>query len=134
MGLPADIASPSCPAAVADALTARFDGRLDILVHNAARTGGCRVGEVSPAFGDGRLIATVYGCGALDHLVDPTRTSTEALLATMLYCSAETADIALLSVPGSRSKITNALYALSTALISERDPDRWRRIHGKRHL
>lgn len=58
------------------------------------------------------------------------RPTTPALLATMLWCAAQTADIVLLHVPGSRAKITNALYDLATSLISERDPDRWRRAHG----
>jgi hypothetical protein len=58
------------------------------------------------------------------------RQTTPALLATMLWCAAQTADIVLLQVPGSRSRITNALYDLATTLISDRDPDRWRRIHG----
>lgn len=58
------------------------------------------------------------------------RPTTPALLATMLWCAAQTADIVLLHVPGSRARITNALYDLSTSLISERDPDRWRRAHG----
>jgi hypothetical protein len=37
----------------------------------------------------------------------------------------------MLHVPGSRAKVVNDLYDLATSLISERDPDRWRRIHGE---
>ena len=58
------------------------------------------------------------------------RLTSPALLATILWCCAQTADISVLLVPGSRSKLTNALYELATYLISRRDPDRWRRIHG----
>lgn len=58
------------------------------------------------------------------------RPTSPALLATMLWCCAMTADISVLLVPGSRSKLTNALYELATYLISRRDSDRWRRIHG----
>lgn len=58
------------------------------------------------------------------------RPTSPALLATILWCCAQTADISVLLVPGSRSKLTNALYELTTYLISRRDPDRWRRIHG----
>lgn len=58
------------------------------------------------------------------------RPTSPALLATILWCCAQTADISVLLVPGSRSKLTNALYELATYLISRRDPDRWRRIHG----
>lgn len=58
------------------------------------------------------------------------RPTSPALLATILWCCAQTADISVLLVPGSRSRLTNALYELATFLISRRDPDRWRRIHG----
>ena len=36
----------------------------------------------------------------------------------------------LLHVPGTRARVVNDLYDVATALVSERDPDRWRRIHG----
>ncbi|KAG9254083.1 transcriptional activator xlnR [Emericellopsis atlantica] len=58
------------------------------------------------------------------------RPTSAALLATILWCCAQTADISVLLVPGARSRLTNALYELATYLISRRDPDRWRRIHG----
>lgn len=75
------------------------------------------------------IITRIFRKKSLLHPTAPRRT-TPALLATMLWCSAQTADIVLLHVPGSRSRICNALYELCTALITERDPDRWRRIHG----
>lgn len=75
------------------------------------------------------IITRVFRKKSLLHPTAPRRT-TPALLATMLWCSAQTADIVLLHVPGSRARICNALYELCTALITERDPDRWRRIHG----
>lgn len=75
------------------------------------------------------IITRIFRKKSLLHPTNPRRT-TPALLATMLWCSAQTADIVLLHVPGSRAKICNALYELATALISDRDPDRWRRIHG----
>ncbi|KLU82989.1 transcriptional activator xlnR [Magnaporthiopsis poae ATCC 64411] len=75
------------------------------------------------------ILTRIFRKRSLLHPTRP-RPTTPALLATMLWCAAQTADIVLLHVPGSRSKITNALYELSTSLISERDPDRWRRIHG----
>lgn len=75
------------------------------------------------------IITRIFRQKSLLHPTNPRRT-TPALLATMLWCSAQTADIVLLHVPGSRAKICNALYELSTALVSDRDPDRWRRIHG----
>lgn len=75
------------------------------------------------------IITRIFRKKALLHPTSPRQT-TPALLATMLWCSAQTADIVLLHVPGSRAKICNALYKLATTLITERDPDRWRRIHG----
>ncbi|KUI56037.1 Xylanolytic transcriptional activator xlnR [Cytospora mali] len=75
------------------------------------------------------IITRIFRKKSLLHPTSPRRT-TPALLATMLWCSAQTADIVLLHVPGSRAKICNALYDLATALISDRDPDRWRRMHG----
>lgn len=75
------------------------------------------------------ILTRIFRKKSLLHPTNP-RPTTPSLLATMLWCAAQTADIVLLHVPGSRSKITNALYELSTSLISQRDPDRWRRIHG----
>lgn len=75
------------------------------------------------------IITRIFRKKSLLHPISPRQT-TPALLATMLWCSAQTADIVLLHVPGSRAKICNALYDLATALISDRDPDRWRRMHG----
>lgn len=76
------------------------------------------------------ILTRIFRKSSLLHQTNPRRT-TPALLATMLWCSAQTADIVLLHVPGSRAKICNALYELATALITDRDADRWRRIHGK---
>lgn len=76
------------------------------------------------------IITRIFRKQSLSHPTRP-RLTTPALLATMLWCSAQTADIVMLHVPGSRAKICNALYELATALIADRDPDRWRRTHGK---
>ncbi|KAF3763561.1 hypothetical protein M406DRAFT_293186 [Cryphonectria parasitica EP155] len=75
------------------------------------------------------IITRIFRKTSLLHPTNPRRT-TPALLATMLWCSAQTADIVMLHVPGSRARICNALYDLATALIIDRDPDRWRRFHG----
>ncbi|KAB5547290.1 hypothetical protein GE09DRAFT_1130745 [Coniochaeta sp. 2T2.1] len=75
------------------------------------------------------VLTRIFRKKSMLHETHPRQT-TPALLATMLWCAAQTADIVLLHVPGSRAKITNALYDLATSLISERDPDRWRRAHG----
>lgn len=76
------------------------------------------------------ILTRIFRKKSLLHPTNPRQT-TPALLATMLWCSAQTADIVLLHVPGSRAKICNALYELATALITDRDADRWRRTHGK---
>ncbi len=75
------------------------------------------------------ILTRIFRKKSVLHPTNP-RQMTPALLATILWCAAQTADIVLPHVPGSRSRITNALYELATTLISERDPDRWRRIHG----
>jgi xylanolytic transcriptional activator XlnR len=75
------------------------------------------------------ILTRIFRKKSLLHPTNP-RPTTPALLATMLWCSAQTADIVFLHVPGSRSRITHALYALATSLVAERDPDRWRRVHG----
>lgn len=75
------------------------------------------------------IVTRVFRKKSMLHPTNP-RPTTPALLATMLWCSAQTADIVLLHVPGSRAKICTALYDLATALIADRDPDRWRRTHG----
>ncbi|ROW10257.1 hypothetical protein VMCG_01946 [Cytospora schulzeri] len=69
------------------------------------------------------IVTRIFRKKSLLHPMNPRQT-TPALLATMLWCSAQTADIVLLHVPGSRAKICNALYDLATVLISDRDPDR----------
>jgi len=47
-GLVADITVPNCPSLIADALTEEFGGKLDILINNAAVTGGTQVGSTDP--------------------------------------------------------------------------------------
>ncbi|KFA63105.1 hypothetical protein S40285_05910 [Stachybotrys chlorohalonatus IBT 40285] len=75
------------------------------------------------------ILTRIFRKQSITHPSNPRRT-TPALLAAILWCVAQTADIMLLHVPGSRAKIVNDLYDLATSLIAERDPDRWRRIHG----
>lgn len=76
------------------------------------------------------ILTRIFRKSSLLHPTNPRETS-PALLATILWCCAQTADISSLLVPGSRANLTNALYELATFLISRRDPDRWRRIHGE---
>lgn len=76
------------------------------------------------------ILTRIFRKKSVTHPSNP-RYTTPALLATILWCVAQTADVMLLHVPGARSKVVNDLYGLATALMSERDPDRWRRIHGQ---
>ena len=46
----------------------------------------------------------------------------------MLWVSAQTADIPLLLLPGERTKVTEALKALSLDLVHRRDRDHWIRL------
>ncbi|PFH58882.1 hypothetical protein XA68_13088 [Ophiocordyceps unilateralis] len=75
------------------------------------------------------ILTRVFRKKSIIHPTSPRHT-TPALLATILWCVAQTADVMLLHVPGTRARIVNELYDLATSLVSERDPDRWRRIHG----
>ncbi|PHH88413.1 hypothetical protein CDD83_7557 [Cordyceps sp. RAO-2017] len=75
------------------------------------------------------ILTRVFRKKSILHPTSP-RYTTPALLATILWCVAQTADVMLLHVPGTRARVVNDLYDLATSLVSERDPDRWRRIHG----
>ncbi|OAR01604.1 hypothetical protein LLEC1_00448, partial [Akanthomyces lecanii] len=75
------------------------------------------------------ILTRIFRKRSILHSTHPRQT-TPALLATILWCVAQTADVMILHVPGTRAKIVNQLYELATSLVSARDPDRWRRIHG----
>jgi hypothetical protein len=77
------------------------------------------------------ILTRIFRKKSILHPTNP-RYATPALLATILWCVAQTADVMLLHVPGTRAKVVNNLYDLATSLTSERDPDRWRRIHGSK--
>ncbi|UNI19510.1 hypothetical protein JDV02_005692 [Purpureocillium takamizusanense] len=75
------------------------------------------------------ILTRIFRKKSILHPAAP-RCTTPALLATILWCVAQTADVMVLHVPGTRARVVNDLYDLATSLVSERDPDRWRRIHG----
>lgn len=58
-GLAADITTPNCATLIADGLEANFGGRIDILVNNAAITGGIRIGQTTPEQAHKMLFANV---------------------------------------------------------------------------
>ncbi|KAF3801118.1 Xylanolytic transcriptional activator xlnR [Colletotrichum gloeosporioides] len=55
------------------------------------------------------------------------RRSTPALLITMLWVSAQTAESSLFLLPGQKSRVCEELRRLMMALIQDRDPDFWHR-------
>ncbi|CRG83641.1 Xylanolytic transcriptional activator xlnR [Talaromyces islandicus] len=65
-------------------------------------------------------------------LLSPThpRPTSPALLSTMLWCMAHTANICAFRVPGSRERIINKLLSLSLSLFHQRDMDNWHRVPG----
>lgn len=76
------------------------------------------------------ILTRIFRKKSVLHPIAPRKT-TPALLATILWCVAQTADVMVLQVPGARNKIVSELYGVATALVAERDPDRWRRTHRK---
>jgi xylanolytic transcriptional activator XlnR len=64
---------------------------------------------------------------SLLHPLRPRHT-TPALLCTILWVSAQTADIPLLLPPGERTRVCEALRKLSIRLIRKRDRDYWERL------
>ncbi|KAH7156741.1 hypothetical protein EDB81DRAFT_646939 [Dactylonectria macrodidyma] len=75
------------------------------------------------------ILTRIFRKKSILHPTNP-RPTTPALIASILWCVAQTADVMLLQVPGMRSKVVNQLYDLTTSLVSQRDPDRWRRVPG----
>ncbi|KAH6999544.1 transcriptional activator xlnR [Ilyonectria destructans] len=75
------------------------------------------------------ILTKIFRKKSMLHPTKP-RCTTPALIATILWCVAQTADIMILQVPGSRPRIVNQLYDVITSLISRRDPDRWRHVDG----
>ena len=56
------------------------------------------------------------------------RPTTLALLSTMIWVSAQTADLPILLLPGERTKVCEALRELSLRLVHRRDRDNWVRL------
>lgn len=68
------------------------------------------------------ILTRIFRKKSLLHPTNPRRLS-PALLAIILWCCAQEADIPSLCAPGSRLRISNALYQLSLSLIAKRDRD-----------
>ncbi|PLB43713.1 hypothetical protein P170DRAFT_369629 [Aspergillus steynii IBT 23096] len=75
------------------------------------------------------VLTTVLRKKSLLHRTRPRPTS-PALLATMLWCVAQTADSRVYYVPGARERITDHLYSLAVSHMRRRDMDNWHRVSG----
>lgn len=120
----------SCRYRCLDALVPYFDDTFtaslasDLLDAYFIEPGGSLFQSASPY-----VLSPILRKQSLFDSINP-RPTTAALLCTMIWCSAHTAELPLLQVPGTRIKLLKSLYNLSTRLISERDPDSWRRGDG----
>ncbi|OBU00819.2 hypothetical protein VE01_01116 [Pseudogymnoascus verrucosus] len=75
------------------------------------------------------VLTTVIRKKSLLRASKPRNTS-PALLATMLWAAAQTADCQIYHKPGSRERIANRLYSLALSYLKRRDMDSWHRVHG----
>ncbi|KAH6613858.1 hypothetical protein C7974DRAFT_367723 [Boeremia exigua] len=68
-----------------------------------------------------------------DSVLNPasTRSTTPALLATMIWVSAQTASLPQLLAPGSRATLCCKLQDLVFKLLHDRDLDNWQRVSGR---
>ncbi|KAK9775549.1 hypothetical protein SCAR479_07654 [Seiridium cardinale] len=70
------------------------------------------------------ILTRIFRRKSLLHFTNP-RPISSALLATILWCCAQAAELPELLAPGARSRITKALYGLAVSLINEKPEDRW---------
>ncbi|KIW18384.1 hypothetical protein PV08_02672 [Exophiala spinifera] len=75
------------------------------------------------------ILSHVFRKRSLLHPTKPRRT-TPALTCTMLWVSAQTADIPHLLLPGQRNTVCEALRKLCMRLVQARDLDCWERLPG----
>jgi hypothetical protein len=76
------------------------------------------------------LLAHVLHPSSVLHPTDPRPTSA-ALLAVILFCVAQTADMKIFDTPGARERMSVDLYRLSLDLLQPEDPDNYFRTSGK---
>lgn len=76
------------------------------------------------------LLAPVLHPSSVLHPTDPRPTSS-ALLAVILFCVAQTADMKIFDTPGARERMSVDLYRLSLDLLQPEDPDNYFRTSGK---
>lgn len=76
------------------------------------------------------MLAHVLHPSSVLHPTDPRPTSA-ALLAVILFCVAQTADMKIFDTPGARERMSVDLYRLSLDLLQSEDPDNYFRTSGK---
>jgi hypothetical protein len=79
------------------------------------------------------LLAHVLHPSSVLHPTDPRPTSS-ALLAVILFCVAQTADMKIFDTPGARERMSVDLYRLSLDLLQPEDPDNYFRTSGKHFM
>lgn len=75
------------------------------------------------------MLANVLHPSSVLHPTDPRPTS-PALLAVILFCVSQTADMKLFDSPGTRERTSVDLYRLSLDLLQAEDPDNYFRTSG----
>lgn len=76
------------------------------------------------------LLAHVLHPTSVLHPTNPRPTSS-ALLAVILFCVAQTADMKIFDTPGARERMSVDLYRLSLDMLQSEDPDNYFRTSGK---
>lgn len=75
------------------------------------------------------MLAHVLHPSSVLHPTDPRPTS-PALIAVILFCVAQTADMKIFDTPGARERTSVDLYRLSLDLLQPEDPDNYFRTSG----
>lgn len=75
------------------------------------------------------MLAHVLHPSSVLHYSEPRQTS-PALIAVILFCVAQTADMGKFDSPGARERTSIALYRLSLDFLQEEDPDNYFRSSG----
>lgn len=70
------------------------------------------------------ILTRVFRRKSMVHQTDP-RPMSSALLAAIMWCCAQAAELPPLLVPGARSRTIRALYDLTVALLNEKSANRW---------
>lgn len=78
------------------------------------------------------MLAHVLHPSSVLHAENPRPTS-PALIAVILFCVAQTADMGKFDSPGARERTSVSLYRLSLHFLQQEDPDNYFRSSGMTH-